>query len=127
MQAFLREYGDDLRDAFIINIDGCGAGQLFWASSEGMARRYRADRRLVGLARRVSRETETLIKPREYKGLSTDASPALARGYKAMSIMAFSASGLPVNWHWHTDTVDELDPVLIEKTADFVTAMIREA
>jgi len=127
MQAFLRDYGDDLRDALIINIDGCGAGQLFWASSEGMARRYRADRRLVALARRVSRETETMIKPREYKGLSTDASPALARGYKALSIMAFDPKGLPINWHWKSDTVENLDGALMETTADFVTAMIREA
>ncbi len=127
MQAFLRDYGDELRDAFIINIDGCGAGHLYWASSEGMTRRHRADRRLVGLARRVSRETETLIKPREYKGLSTDATPALARGFHAISIMAFAASGMPANWHWETDTVDNLDAELIEKTARFVTTMVREA
>lgn len=127
MQALLRDYGDDLRDALIINIDGCGAGQLYWASAEGMARRYRADRRLVSLARRVSRETETIIKPREYKGLSTDATPALARGFKAMSIMAFDGTGLPVNWHWKSDTAETLDPELIERTAQFVTAMVREA
>jgi len=127
MQAFLRDYGDDLKDAYIINIDGCGAGQLFWASTEGMARTYRADRRLVGLARRVSRETETLIKPREYKGLSTDATPALARGFHAFSVMAFEPNGLPANWHWASDTVDNLNNELIETTADFVTAMIREA
>ncbi len=127
MQALLRDFGDDMRDALIINIDGCGAGQLYWASGEGMARRYRASARLTGLARRVSRETETLIKPRLYKGLSTDATPALARGFKAMSIMAFSGDGLPVNWHWKTDTVDACDPALIEKTAEFVTAMVREA
>lgn len=127
MQALLRDYGEELKDAYIINIDGCGAGQLYWASTEGMARQYRADRRLVGLARRVSRETEILIKPREYKGLSTDATPALARGFHAFSVMAFDANGLPVNWHWKTDTVDNLNPELIQKTADFVTAMIREA
>jgi hypothetical protein len=127
MQALLRDYGEELKDALIINIDGCGAGHLYWASQEGMARRYRADRRLVALARRVSRETETVIKPRIYKGLSTDATPALARGYKAMSVMAFDAAGLPVNWHWSTDTVSNIDPALIEKTAEFVAAMVREA
>jgi hypothetical protein len=127
MQAFLRDYADDIRDALIINIDGCGAGHLYWASAEGMARRYRANPRLVSLARRVSRETETLIKPRVYKGLSTDATPALARGFKAMSIMAFADHGMPENWHWKTDTADTLDPELIEKTAEFVTAMVREA
>lgn len=127
MQALLREYGEDLKDALIVNIDGCGAGQLFWASAEGMARRYRADRRLVAMARKVSRDTGTVIKPRVYKGLSTDTTPALVRGYKAMSIMAFDANGLPVNWHWKTDTADSLDPELIQKTSDFVLAMVREA
>jgi len=43
------------------------------------------------LAKRVSREHEILVKPRAYKGLSTDATPALARGFKAMTIMAFGA------------------------------------
>lgn len=127
MQALLRDYGDQLRDSLIINIDGCGSGHLFWASAEGMGKRYRANQRLVGLARRVSRETETVIKPRIYKGLSTDASPALARGFKAMSIMAFDTNGLPVNWHWDTDTSDDIDPAMLEKTAEFVTAMVRDA
>lgn len=127
MQTLLREHGEELKDALFINIDGCGAGHLYWASIEGMARKHRADRRLVALARRVSRETETIIKPRVYKGLSTDATPALARGYKAISIMAFDSSGLPVNWHWKTDTVENIDPELLEKTVEFVTAMVREA
>ncbi len=127
MQALLRDYGDDLRDALIINIDGAGAGNLFWASAEGMARRYRANPRLVGLARRVSRETEILVKPRVFKGLSTDASPALARGYKAISIMALDADGLPAHWHWRDDTVENLDPETIERVAEFVTAMVRDA
>lgn len=127
MQALLHDHGDELKDALIINIDGVGAGQLFWASSEGMARQYRADRRLVALARRVSRETGTVIKPRAYKGLSTDATPALARGFKAMSVMAFDNAGLPVNWHWRTDTIENIDAELIEKAAEFVTAMVREA
>jgi hypothetical protein len=127
MQAFLRDHGDEIRDALIINIDGCGAGHLCWASAEGMARRFRANQRLVGLARRVSRETETLIKPRIYNGLSTDATPALARGFKAMSIMAFDTNGLPVNWHWRTDDSSTIDEKLLLTTAEFVTAMVREA
>ncbi|HSK47602.1 MAG TPA: M28 family peptidase [Coriobacteriia bacterium] len=127
MQALLHDFADDLKDALIINIDGCGSGQLHWASAEGMARRYRASQRLVGLARRVSRETDTVIKPRVFRGLSTDATAALARGFKAVSIMAFDSNGLPVNWHWKTDTVDQLDPELMEKTAEFVAAMVRDA
>ncbi len=121
------QYGEELRDALIINIDNVGAGQLSWVTSEGMARRYRANARLMGLAKRVSREHEILVKPRAYKGLSTDATPALARGFKAMTIMAFDSAGLPVNWHWKTDTSDQIEPEVVERATDLVTNMIREA
>ncbi|NTU71254.1 MAG: Zn-dependent exopeptidase M28 [Coriobacteriia bacterium] len=127
MQAFLAQYGEEVRDALIINIDNVGAGQLSWVTAEGMIRRYRASARLVGLARRVSREQEILVKPRVYKGLSTDATPALARGYKAMTIMAFDSKGLPVNWHWKTDTSSEIEPEVVERATELVTSMIRDA
>ena len=127
MQAFLAEYGEELRDALIINIDNVGAGQLSWVTSEGMARRYRSNQRIIGLAKRVSREQEILVKPRAYKGLSTDATPALARGFKAMTIMAFDSAGMPVNWHWKTDTSDQIETQVVERATELVTSMIREA
>ena len=127
MQAFLAQYGDELRDAFFINLDNVGAGQLSWVTSEGMARRYRADRRLISLAKRVSREQEILVKPRVYKGLSTDATAALARGYKALTLMAFESTGVPVNWHWKTDTTENIEPEVIERVTELVSHMIREA
>jgi hypothetical protein len=127
MEAFLAAYGEDLRDAFIINIDNVGAGQLSWVTAEGMARRYRANQRLIGLAKRVSREQEILVKPRVYKGLSTDATPALARGFKALTLMGFDHNGVPVNWHWSSDTSANIEPEMIERVTELVTGMIREA
>ncbi len=127
MQALLNDYGDDLRDALIINLDNVGAGQLSWITAEGMARRYRAAQRVIGLVKRASRERDILVKPRVFKGLSTDATPALARGYKAMTLMAVDSSGLPLNWHWKSDTSENIEPELVERVADLVTEMIREA
>ncbi|MBI5231859.1 MAG: M28 family peptidase [Coriobacteriales bacterium] len=127
MRAFLDDYGPDVRDAFIINIDNVGAGSLYWITAEGMARKYRSDRRLTSLAKRVSREQEILVKPRVYNGLSTDATPALARGYKAMSVMAFGAGGEIEGWHWPSDTASRIQPELLERTATFVAEMIKEA
>ena len=127
MEAFLDAYGEEIKDALIINIDNVGAGQLSWVTAEGMARRYRANQRLIGLAKRVARERDIFVKPRVYKGLSTDATPALARGYKAMTIMGFGANGVPVNWHWSSDTSANVDPELIDRVTDLVTNMIRQA
>jgi hypothetical protein len=127
MEALLDAYGEDIRDALIINIDNVGAGQLSWVTREGMARRYRANQRLIGLAKRVSREQEIVVKPRVYKGLSTDATPTLARGFKAVTLMGFDSSGVPANWHWKTDTSAEVDPEAIERVTELVTNMIRQA
>lgn len=126
MQAFLDRYGPDLRDAAIINLDNLGSGSLSYVTREGMAKRYHADRRLVSAARRAAREGDLPVKGREYRGLSTDATPALARGYHAMSVMAFDINGRLPNWHWATDTVDNVREANIETAVEFVSALIKE-
>lgn len=126
MKAFLSEYGDELRDAAIINLDNLGSGALAYVTREGMAKLYSSDRRLVGATRRAVREADLPVKGREYRGLSTDATPALARGFRAMSVMAFDINGRLPNWHWATDTADNVTPANIETAVDLVTAIIRE-
>ena len=126
MKAFLKEHGPDLRDAFIINIDNVGTGAVTYVDSEGMAKRYRSDRRLVSAARRAVTENGLTIRSRDYKGLSTDATPALARGFRAMSVMAFDINGRLPNWHWATDTIENVDEKNLEIAAEFVCALIKE-
>jgi len=126
MRAFLAEHGPDLHDAAIINLDNIGAGSLSYVTREGMARRYDSDRRLLSAARRAVREADLAVKGHEYRGLSTDATPALARGYHAMSVMAFDVNGRIPNWHWTTDTIDDVNEANIETAVEFVTALIKE-
>ncbi len=126
MRAFLKEHGHDLRDAFILNIDNVGSGAVTYVSAEGMARRYPADRRLLGAARRAVTENDLPIRSRVYKGLSTDATPALARGFRAMSVMGFDINGRLPNWHWPTDTVENVSDENLARTADFVCDVIKE-
>jgi hypothetical protein len=126
MKAFLAEYGHELRDAVIINIDNVGAGSVFYVTREGSSRRYDADRRLVGAARRAVREAELPVKGREYGGTSTDATAALARGYRAMSVMAFDINGRLPNWHWATDTAEAVSEANVQTAIDLVAAIIKE-
>lgn len=126
MQAFLKEYAEDLKGALIINIDGVASGKLHWITAEGMARTYKSTPRLMSTAKRVARELELPVSAKRYKGLSTDATPALARGFKAMSVMAFDINGRIPNWHWKTDTVDTVDPEMLDRTVEFVTGLVRE-
>jgi hypothetical protein len=126
MRSFLDYYAEDLRGAVIINLDNVGAGNLSWVTKEGMARRMTSDRRLQSAARRVTRENEWRIKGSEYRGLSTDATPALVRGFRAMSIMAFDINGRLPHWHWKSDTVDQVSVGTIERAAELVVGIIRE-
>jgi hypothetical protein len=126
MRAFLAKYGYELGDAVIINLDNLGSGAVAYITREGMATRYEADRRLVGATRRAVREANLPVKGREYRGLSTDATPALARGFRAMSIMAFDVNGRLPNWHWTTDTAGEVAESNLATSVDLVTAIIKE-
>jgi hypothetical protein len=126
MRAFLDAYGDDARDATIINLDTLGSGSLAWVTREGILRRRHCDRRLASSARRVAREEELAVRARDYTGKATDASAALARGFKAMSIMAFDINGRLANWHRPTDTMDLVQPENLELAVTFTAKLIRE-
>lgn len=126
MRAFLDEYGDEVKRASIINIDNVGSGTLTWVTKEGMARRYDSDRRIAAAAKRAAQDLGLRARGREYKGLSTDATPALARGFRAMSVMAFDINGRLQNWHWKSDTVENVSDKLVDDAADFVAEIARE-
>ncbi len=126
MRNFIEQYGSELRGASIINLDNIGAGNLHWVTEEGMVRRYKADRRLIGAAKRVAREKGLAIRSRPYRGLSTDATPALARGLRAMSLMAFDINGRLPHWHWRTDTTENIELENIDTCVEFTKDLIRE-
>ncbi|MDP2300061.1 MAG: hypothetical protein Q8M55_05040, partial [Actinomycetota bacterium] len=58
--------------------------------------------------------------------MMTDATPALARRFHAMSVMAFDINGRLPDRHWHTDVYENVSQTTIETAAAFVTAMIRD-
>jgi hypothetical protein len=126
MKAFLATYGHDLSEAVIINLETVGTGTLSYVTREGVTRRYEADRRLVGATRRAVRAADLPVRGREYRGSSTDATPALARGFRAMSIMAFDINGRLPNWRWSTDIADAVSEDNLKTAVDLVAAIIKE-
>lgn len=126
MKALLDVFGDDLEDALIINIENVGAGTVGFVTEEGMGRVLRADRRLLTQAKRTARESGLAIKAGSRRGLMTSATPALARRFRAMTVMAFDINGRVPNWRWRTDTVDNISANTIEQATEFVTALVRD-
>ena len=125
MIEFLKAHGSDFKDALFINLDNVGAGQAKWTTAEGMLTLYHCDQRLVELAEKISRRhpewgmtgvTNTIM--------STDLGPILARGFRGISVRSEDENRLLPNWHWHTDTYDNVDPWTLEIVGEFVSEMI---
>ena len=125
MIEFLKKHGERVRDAFIVNIDNIGSGWLCYIDREGMLSARRSDEVLLWLAGKVVKKKRLPLARCPYRLLSTDATPALARGYRAMSVMAFDDRGMLPNWHWETDTVENVDMANIENARAFVWNLAR--
>jgi len=126
VRALLKANADDLTDALIINIENVGSGAVAYVTEEGAMRTYRADRRLVTQAKRTVRENGLPVKGRTGKRFETSATPALARRFKAMSVMAFDINGRIPNWRWHTDTAENVTASTVEQAVSFITALVRD-
>ena len=127
MKRFLEAYGSELQDAFIINIDCVGTGQLRWYSEEGAGKTRSANVRMTSLARRATRNLEIRAKAARAKGISTDATVALKAGFRAITITRLGKDGEPVNWRSMDDKLLDIDAELVAEAARFVAGMAREA
>jgi len=126
MIKFLKEHGERVRDALIVNLDNLGTGHVCYIDCEGMLFGHDSSPVLLWLAGKVAEKQHLPIWRTGYRLLSTDATPALARGYKAMSVMAFDDHGRLPNWHWQSDTVDNIDMENLEIARAFLWNLARK-
>lgn len=127
MLRFLEEYGEAIEDDYIINMDNLGIGHVKYITAEGMFYPMAADRDLILAAAACARENPQLdIGPYVYTALTTDATPALARGYKVISIMAFDDNGVLPNWHWPTDKAEFVNPDNLSTASTLVQSIARQ-
>jgi len=124
---FLDKYGEQYKDTFFVNLDNIGSGNLYYMSGEGMFPVYKASSELIDACATVSGCRPDLnVKQGVYNLLSTDAMPLLARKYKAISFLALDDEGLLPNWHWPTDTYENVDIKTVETAVEFVFELIKE-
>jgi hypothetical protein len=115
MHAFLRSR--DTSGWIFVNVDNVGGpGTLRYLLEEGFALTWDADPGLVAIARDVAaRRSDLGLEPSEGPiGLTYDATPVLARGGRAITLVAGDDGVIP-NYHWPTDTTENLDPASIER------------
>lgn len=126
MRALLDAYGTELRDALFINIDSVGAGSLAWLEHEGDGRAYRGDRRLAAILKRVVRDRGLPVRARSERVGLTDATVALARRFRALTVMSFDINGRVAKRHTREDTADIVSEDTVTAAVDLITEVVRE-
>ncbi len=122
---YIKQYG--LEGKTFINLDNLGKGRLFAAEAEGILRHYAADPELLAQVRSVVKYAPALpVETRPYRLLTTDATPILTRGGRAVSIMACDDDGLLPNWHWVTDTAAHVEPQNLKLAEELVYRILQE-
>ncbi|MCL2818218.1 MAG: hypothetical protein FWD41_00575 [Actinomycetia bacterium] len=127
MQALLYEYGEELRDALIVNLESVGLGNLQWYTREGAPLTVSISSRVMSLAKRAAREKDLRISP--YKGVTgiTDATPALTHHHKAGTITRLLSKGFPEAYRTVDDFADATDAVVLDETVQFALEFLAQA
>jgi hypothetical protein len=107
------------QDALVLNLDNVGRGELFYATGEGMLTYRPYAGLLVEKARQISG-----AEPIEYRLAYFDARPFAAKGYPCLTLIRLR-DGLPPNWHWPSDTPENLDPLALEHTLEYAQTLLQ--
>jgi hypothetical protein len=123
-QAFLRSR--DTSGWLFVNFDSVGgAATLRYVRREGLARKWDADPGLRAIAESIAEARPELgLAPSEGPiGLTYDVTPVLASGGRGITFVAGDGGVIP-NYHWPTDTVENLDPEALERAVEVGREML---
>ena len=127
MKAFLKLQGGglDRRTVRFVNLDNLGTGMPTYLSGEGMVFYRRAGATLLSIARAMRQELN--LQEHSNLLLPTDALPPLAQGCEAISFLGKDESGRMGNYHWHTDTFENVDAALLRSRQRLFAEFVKRA
>lgn len=127
MRDFLDRYGEVLRDAYFVNLEGVGVGALRYATREGMTFPYFSDATLLDIAETVAaRHPGWQVKPKVLPAGYTETGLVVQRGLRGITLVCLDEGGFLPYWHQRADTLDKLQPEALERAAFFTWEMLQE-
>ena len=128
IQAFLDKHADELRDAWFIDLECVGIGELRYITYEGMLKKYYSN---PGLVRAAAEVAEAIgydkVEGIPLKSGYTETGIVLKRGLRGITIMAFPEGAHDVpHWHQTSDRMSNLEPETVDSALEYVTALARE-
>lgn len=122
MQGFAREWWPRLprETTHVLVVDTVGSPELTLPEREGMLVPYRYDDELKDLVEASAREAGVHIRRGLKFSFGSDALVAVRDGYRAAMLGSVNHRKEPANYHWPTDTPDN---VVYERVVDAATAV----
>ncbi len=125
MMAFLEEHADELKGAFIINLEALGAGTLSAIEQEGGFKAYKASSRMKRFARQAGERSGITYQTATLRGRETAATCAMAHGVQAFTIAGMGDNGNTAFFSLEDDVVDNIDESKLKEASDFVLALLK--
>jgi hypothetical protein len=111
MRGFMRRHGPSLppRDTFVLAVDTVGSPHLTAIRGEGMLRMNEYPRAALDLVDSVAEELGVWLFPNLRLRNATDGLIALKAGYPCACLGSVTDYKAPANYHWRTDTPENVD------------------
>ena len=127
VEAFLEEHRKELRGAFLINLDCVGAGTPTVLTEEGLDEPKRADRRLVRMFQNIAQDFGLPLAKKRYNLADTDATPALRKHVRSVTIMGMDENGLPAYSQTLDDVAQNVNGDQVADIVQMVTELLRQS
>jgi hypothetical protein len=120
MKHFIKKYAKSLpKDTQFIILDNLGTGKITYLEGEGMIFYKKAGKMLLDIAEEMQKGHSGKVQRMKNLLLPTDALPVMAAGFDAIAFLAKDEKGRLGNYHWHTDTIENVDIDLLLYEEEF--------
>lgn len=128
MHRLLDVYGQELADAWFIDLEMVGAGEIAYVtrhSSISYLSAYSPDDESLALAEETSRRHPELGVRGRQVVIAEEVGSLRGRGYRGICLVGVGEDGWLVNWHRYSDNVSNIKPASLERAARFVWEMMQ--
>ncbi len=128
MHALLDRYGSELTDAWFLDLEMVGAGEIAYVtrhSGLSFFNTYDPDAESLAWAERTAQNHPELGVSGRAMVISEEVGSLRGRGYRGLCLVGVGDGGWLANWHQYRDNTDNIEPASLERAARFAWAMVQ--
>ncbi len=127
LQAYLDEYRPPRENTYWIDLELVGAGRLCFAVKHGISylTEYEPGKEILQLAQETAEAHPDLNVTGRPMLILEEVSTLRNYGYEALCLMGYNEQGYLPNWHRLSDTMENIEPEMLERTAAFAWELLK--